>query len=79
MHPQNVTYFLHMSQNEIISILSSLITEIICRKVHAAKYFSYEYDKVTSHNKAFMSIILTMYQACPGVQLERKMFGSGHY
>ena len=57
-HPQNVTYFSHMSQNEMIGILSSLITEIICSEVHAAKYFSIECDEVTSHNKAFMSIIL---------------------
>ena len=57
-HPQNVNYFSHMSQNEMICILSNLITEIICNEVHAAKYFSIECDEVTSHKKAFMSIIL---------------------
>ena len=42
----------------MISILSSLISEKICNEVHAAKYFSIECDEVTSHKKAFMSIIL---------------------
>eukprot|EP00795_Rhopilema_esculentum_P016053 gene16053-7398_t len=31
-HPQNVTYFSHMSQNEMIGILSNLIIEIICNE-----------------------------------------------
>ena len=39
-HPQNVTYFPHTSQNEIISILSNGITEIICNKVRVANHFS---------------------------------------
>lgn len=57
-HPHNVTYFSHVSQNEMISILSNLISEIICNEIRAAKYFSIECDEVTSHKKAFMSVIL---------------------
>ena len=57
-HPQNVSYFSHTSQNEMISILSDIITETICTEIHASKYYSIECDEVTSHKKAFMSVIL---------------------
>ena len=57
-HPQNVTYFSHMSKNEMISMLSNLITEIICNEACVANHFSIECDEVTSHKRAFMSIIL---------------------
>ena len=57
-HPENVSYFSHVSQNEMISILSNLITEIICNEIRSAKYFSIQCDEVTSHKKAFMSVIL---------------------
>ena len=49
-HPQNVTYFSHMSQNEMISILSN--------EVRVANHFTIECDEVTSHKRAFMSNIL---------------------
>lgn len=57
-HHQIVSYFSHMSQNEMICILSNLVSEKICNEVHAAKYFSIECDEVAPHKKAFMSIIL---------------------
>ncbi|XP_028416040.1 zinc finger MYM-type protein 1-like [Dendronephthya gigantea] len=57
-HPENVSYFSHVSQNEMISILSNLITEVVCNEVRSAKYFSIQCDEVTSHKKAFMSVIL---------------------
>eukprot|EP00795_Rhopilema_esculentum_P001903 gene1903-16403_t len=57
-HPQNVTYFFHMSQNEIISILN-LITETICNEVRVANHFSIECDEETSHKRAFrLSLVL---------------------
>ena len=57
-HPENVSYFSHVSQNEMISILSNLIADVICSEVRTAKYFSIQCDEVTSHKKAFMSVIL---------------------
>ena len=57
-HPENVSYFSHVSQNEMISILSNLIADVICNEVGNAKYFSIQCDEVTSHKKAFMSVIL---------------------
>ena len=57
-HPENVSYFSHVSQNEMISILSNLIAEVICNEVRTARYFSIQCDEVTSHKKAFMSVIL---------------------
>ena len=57
-HPQNVSYLSHVSQNEMLAICSSLTANAICDEVHTAKYFSIECDEVTSHKKAFMSIIL---------------------
>jgi hypothetical protein len=57
-HPENVSYFSHVSQNEMMSILSNLITELICNEIRSAKYFSIQCDEVTSHKKAFMSVIL---------------------
>ena len=48
-HPGNVSYFSHVSQNEMIAIISNLITEIVCNEIHAVKYFSIECDEVTSH------------------------------
>ena len=57
-HPENVSYFSHVSQNEMISILSNLIADVICNEVRTAKYFSIQCDEVTSHKKAFMSVIL---------------------
>ena len=57
-HPENVSYFSHVSQNEIISILSNLIAEVICNEVRTVKYFPIQCDEVTSHKKAFMSVIL---------------------
>ncbi|XP_028407825.1 uncharacterized protein LOC114530403 [Dendronephthya gigantea] len=56
--PENVSYFSHLSQNEIISILSNLITEVVCNEIRLAKYFSIQCDEVTSHKKALMSVIL---------------------
>ena len=58
IHPENVSYFSHVSQNEMISILSNLIPDVICNEVRTAKYFSIQCDEVTSHKKAFMSVIL---------------------
>ena len=55
-HPQNVSYLSHVSQNEMLAICSSLTANAICDEVH--KYFSIECDEVTSHKKAFSSIIL---------------------
>ena len=57
-HPQNVSYLSHVGQNEMLAICSSLTANAICDEVHTAKYFSIECDEVTSHKKAFMSIIL---------------------
>ena len=57
-HPQNVSYLSHVSQNEMLDICSNLITNAICEQIHTSKYFSIECDEVTSHKKAFMSIIL---------------------
>ena len=57
-HPENISYFSHVSQNEMISILSNLIADVICNEVRTAKYFSIQCDEVTSHKKAFMSVIL---------------------
>ena len=57
-HPENVSYLSHVSQNEMISILSNLIADVICNEVRTAKYFSIQCDEVTSHKKAFMSVIL---------------------
>ena len=57
-HPQNVSYLSHVSQNEMLAIRSSLTANAICDEVHSAKYFSIESDEMTSHKKAFMSIIL---------------------
>ena len=57
-HPQNVFYLSHISQNEMLNICSNLMTNAICEQIHTSKYFSIESDVVTSHQKAFMSIIL---------------------
>ena len=42
----------------MLAIYCSLTANAICDEVHTAKYFSIECDEVTSHKKAFMSIIL---------------------
>ena len=57
-HPQNVSYLSHVSQNEMLDICSNLITNAICEQIHTSKYFSIKCDEVTSHKKAFISIIL---------------------
>ena len=42
----------------MLAICSSFTANAICDEVHTAKYFSIECAEVTSHKKAFMSIIL---------------------
>ena len=39
-------------------MLDICTTNAICEQIHTSKYFSIECDEVTSHKKAFMSIIL---------------------
>ena len=57
-HPQNLSYLSPSFQNEMIGILSNMIIEIIKSEVISAKYFSIECDEVTSHKRAFMSVIV---------------------
>ena len=57
-HPGSVNYFSHVTQNEMISITSNLITEMISDQVRDAKFFSVGCDEVTSGKKAYMSAIL---------------------
>ena len=57
-HPQNLSYFSPSIQNEMIGILSNMNIKIIKSEVISAKYFSIECDEVTSHKRAFMSIIV---------------------
>lgn len=74
-HPQNLSYFSPDIQNEMIEILSGLILESIKSEVISAKYYSIECDEVTSHKRAFMSIIVryvydyTIWERC--IKLER--------
>ena len=64
-HPQNLSYFSPSIQNEMIGILSNMIIEIIKSEVISAKYFSIECDEVTSHKRAFMSVIVRyVYDYC---------------
>ena len=42
----------------MISILANLVVGIMKREVECAKYFSIECDEVTSHKKAFMSVVI---------------------
>ena len=57
-HSQNLSYFCPSIQNEMIDILSNMIIKIIKSEVISAKYFSIECDEVTSHKRAFMSVIV---------------------
>ena len=57
-HPQNLSYFSPSTQNEMISILANLVVGIIKNEVACAKYFSIECDEVTSHKRAFMSVVV---------------------
>ena len=57
-HPGNVSYISSVTQNEMISIWSDIITNRITNEVLDAKYYSIECDEVTSHRKAFLSIII---------------------
>ena len=57
-HSQNLSCFSPSIQNEMIGILSNMIIEIIKSEVISAKYFSIECDEVTSHKRAFMSVIV---------------------
>ena len=57
-HPQNLSYFSPGTQNGMISILANLIVGIIKSQVVCAKYFSIECDEVTSHKKAFMTVVI---------------------
>ena len=64
-HPQNLSYFSPSIQNEMFGILSNMIIEIIKSEVISAKYFSIECDEVTSHKRAFMSVIVRyVYDYC---------------
>jgi hypothetical protein len=64
-HPKNLSYFSPSIQNEMIGILSNMIIEIIRFEVISAKYFSIECDEVTSHKRAFMSVIVRyVYDYC---------------
>ena len=57
-HPQNLSYFSPSIQNEMITILDKLVNESIKSEVISAKYFSIECDEVTSHKRAFMSVVI---------------------
>ena len=57
-HPQNLSYFSPSIQNEMIGILSNMIIKIIKSEVISAKYFSIGCNEVTSHKRAFMSVIV---------------------
>ena len=63
-HPQNVSYFSHSTQNEMISIVSNMIEDMIKYEVQSARYFSIECDEVTSHKRAFMSVIVRYVYNC---------------
>ncbi len=64
-HPQNLSYFSPSIQNEMIGILSNMIIEIIKSEVISAKYTTIECDEVTSHKRAFMSVIVRyVYDYC---------------
>ena len=65
-HPQNLSYFLVFIQNEMICILTNMIMEIIKFEVISAKYYSIECDEVTSHKRAYMSVIVryVYYRIC---------------
>lgn len=72
-HPKNVSYFSHTTQNEMIGIVSEIIESMIKFEVKSAKYFSIQCDEVTSHKRAFMSIIVryvfqcTIFERCVGL------------
>eukprot|EP00794_Sanderia_malayensis_P009282 gene9282-10262_t len=74
-HPQNVSYFSPNTQNEMISVLSQVVTERIKGEVAYSKHFSIECDEVTSHKRAFMSVIVryvydfSIWERC--IKLER--------
>ena len=64
-HPHDLSYFSPSIQNEMIGILSNMIIEIIKSEVISGKYFSIEFDEVTSHKQAFMSVIVRyVYDYC---------------
>ena len=63
-HPQNVSYLSHVSQNEMLSILSRAIEDTIRKEIQEVKYFSVECDEVTSHLKTYMSVIVRYVHEC---------------
>lgn len=74
-HPENLSYFSPSIQNEMIAILNKLINESIKSEVISAMYYSIECDEVTSHKRAFMSVVVryvynfTIWERC--IKLER--------
>ena len=57
-HPENVSWLSPDVQNEMIKILADHILYIVKMQVKQRKYYTVEWDDVTSHKHSYTSIVL---------------------